>query len=77
MTDKEKIEKWIKENVENYCSYCTYACENPGVTGGPNGPVYPPCADWNEVIMMQSLDVDSILQDIEDEQAIEDIFQDN
>lgn len=32
---------------ETLCKYCKYSgeCSGPGVTGGPNGPIYPGCMD--------------------------------
>lgn len=38
----------IIENLDGdeLCKYCEYNGDCPhGVTGGPNGPIYPPCAD--------------------------------
>lgn len=32
---------------EDCCKYCPYQDECHGVTGGPNGPIYPYCADHN------------------------------
>lgn len=44
---KNYIQRIIEEHdPEELCGYCIYGidCEG-GVTGGPNGPIYPPCDD--------------------------------
>lgn len=48
MYENEKIQKWIEEHdEEDYCNYCKWngECGRSGVRGGPNGLIYPPCAD--------------------------------
>lgn len=47
---------------DDYCEYCicNYGCPR-GVTGGPNGPIYSPCADRDISVM---LDLDALLEDL-------------
>ena len=36
----------VLENIGQLCCVCRYdTCCNHGVTGGPNGPIFPPCCD--------------------------------
>ena len=41
----ERLKRWLEEQ-DDYCPYCKYndLCGG-GVTGSPNGPIYPPCSD--------------------------------
>lgn len=43
----ERVMKWAEEHDgEEWCLYCRYNDDCSGeVRGGPNGPIYPPCAD--------------------------------
>lgn len=69
-TDKEKLQKWIIEHDgDDFCAYCNCDCENVGVTGGPNGPIYPPCADWNDDKLLENLDTEAILDEINQEES--------
>lgn len=70
MSDKEKIEKWLKEHDgEDYCNYCHWesnCCKR--MSGSPNGPIETPCIsrDVNDF-----LDMDALLEDMEEERAEE------
>lgn len=42
-----RVEKWVNEHDgDELCKYCRHddVCSH-GVSGGPNGPIFPPCAD--------------------------------
>lgn len=69
-TDAEKLERWFQEHdSEDMCQYCHYDCDNTGVRGGPNGPVYPPCADWDDSDHAEHLDIEAILEDMKEEES--------
>lgn len=70
MSDKEKIEKWLKEHDgEDYCQYCFYESDcHREVSGGPNGPIEPPCASRE---MDDLLDTDALLEDLEGSEETE------
>lgn len=52
-------------DTEELCKYCSYASEcTGGVTGGPNGPIYPPCYDGLDE---DDFDLDSYLEDKEND----------
>ena len=61
---KDRVEQWIQDHDgDDYCKYCIYHDDCPGgVIGGPNGPIYPPCAD---ISVSELLDTDAILMDLE------------
>lgn len=45
MTYDEAL-KELDEMDEELCNYCKYSEDcSKGVSGGPSGPIYPPCAD--------------------------------
>lgn len=47
-TINQIVQKIIDEyDVDELCKYCIYEidCSGGSVTGGPNGPIYAPCAD--------------------------------
>lgn len=49
-------------DVKDICRYCLYNIDcGRGVKGGPNGPIYPPCADRDYELY---LDIESIIQDM-------------
>ncbi len=49
---------------EELCRYCVYSTDcSKGVTGGPNGPIYPPCASGG--LTEDDFDMDLYLQDME------------
>ncbi len=70
MEQTEKIKKWLdSHDGDDYCKYCKYDSNcNHGVTGGPNGPIYPPCADSD---IEKLLDTESLLEDLENEETEE------
>lgn len=50
---------------DELCKYCKYSHEcTGGIHGGPNGPIYPPCADGLDE---SDFDLESYLKDLEDE----------
>ena len=52
---------------EEICAYCNYSADcncGGGVIGGPNGPIYPPCADKDASTYF---DMDAYLADQEEE----------
>lgn len=50
---------------EELCKYCSYNADcDGGVHGGPNGPIYPPCADG---LRESDFDLDAYLEDVEGE----------
>lgn len=60
----EKIKKWIEEHEGNdYCKYCKCndECGGSSVRGGPDGPIYPPCADTD---VEELLDMETLLEDL-------------
>lgn len=63
---KDRVEQWIEDHDgDNYCEYCIYHDDCPGgVSGGPNGPFYPPCCGTE---MSELLDTDAILMDLEND----------
>ena len=64
---EEKLKKWVREHdCDDFCNYCGCGCESNGVTGSPNGPIYPPCADWNDEELIEHLDTETILNDMEE-----------
>lgn len=49
---------------EDLCKYCSYSSDcDGGVIGGPNGPIYPPCADGLDE---DDFDLEAYLADMED-----------
>lgn len=67
--DNEKIQKWVDEHdCDDYCKYCGRMCEGNGVIGSPNGPIFPPCADWDSEELIENLDTEAILADIAEEE---------
>ena len=70
--DNEKIQKWVDEHdCDDYCKYCGCMCEGNGVIGSPNGPIFPPCADWDSEELIENLDIEAILADIAEEEEAE------
>ena len=66
-TDEEKLQKWIAEHDgDDFCAYCNCGCESNGVKGGPDGPVYPPCGDWDDKELLENLDKEMILKELND-----------
>lgn len=64
----EKVLKWAEEHDgDDWCQYCRYGdeCEG-GVRGGPNSPIYPPCADGEPEMC---LDESAVLEAIENEDS--------
>lgn len=60
----------VREIIESLdgdelCKYCQNRSECPGgVTGGPNGPIYPPCSNG---LYEGDFDLEGYLADMEDE----------
>lgn len=64
ISDEILIHEFLENSdVEDICRYCLYNDEDcaGGVKGGPNGPIYPPCADKNYELY---LDIESMIQDM-------------
>lgn len=61
----EKVLKWAEEHEgDEWCRYCRYSVDcNGGVRGGPNGTIYPPCADGKPEYC---LDENAVLEAIEE-----------
>lgn len=58
----ERVIKWADEH-DRWCNYCKYSYEcSGGVSGSPNGPTYPPCADGD---LDMFLDEDELIEAIE------------
>lgn len=66
MSDKEKIDEWIKtHDGEEHCQYCIYDDECPhGMTYHGGAPIEPPCCGRE---ISELLDTDSILDDLKEE----------
>lgn len=63
MTDIQRIMGNL--DLEGLCKYCKYSSEcSGGVRGGPDDPIYPPCADGLDE---DDFDLESYLEDAEDE----------
>lgn len=62
MSIKEKLEAM---ELDDLCEVCRYAsrCSGGGVRGGPNGPIYPYCADHD-------------LEDFVDEETLDAMYED-
>lgn len=66
--------KNISEIIESLdgdelCEYCRYSGDcSGGVHGGPNGPIYPPCADRLDEA---DFDLDTYLEDLENDEVTE------
>lgn len=68
MDDDKKVDEWMENHDgEDYCHYCIHSGDCRGITGGPNGPIYPPCCDSD--FREELLDVDALLEDLESEKA--------
>ena len=67
MTVEQKLELYNKYNDYKLCGICSITGCN-GLTLGPNGPIYPRCADgnFNDYVSLEKLD-DECLQIILDE----------
>lgn len=67
MTVEQKLELYNKYNNYKLCGICSITGCN-GLTLGPNGPIYPRCADgnFNDYVSLEKLD-DECLQIILDE----------
>lgn len=69
MDDDKRIKEWLESHDgDDYCHYCLHGggmCG--GMSGGPEGPIYPPCCDtdFGETL----LDVDALLEDLKSEEA--------
>lgn len=68
-----KIAEFTKEDVnvgeldpETVCEFCIHDsyCDHVGVTGGPNGPIYAPCADNDPETYF---DYDAYIKSLEEE----------
>lgn len=61
--------KSVREIIDNLdgeelCKYCEYSSDcSGGVKGGPNGPIYPPCADGLDE---DDFDLEAYFSDLED-----------
>lgn len=51
MSRQEQID-FLLEKRDEMCLACRYNtdCRGGGVRGGPNGPIYPPCADGTDCL---------------------------
>lgn len=57
---------------ERHCDICHYRLEgcNGGVSGGPNGPIYPPCADKDIDLWVDEDLVEEVYNEILEEEMI-------
>lgn len=67
----KKLKEWLdgKEGDE-YCAYCKYQdiCGG-GVSGSPNGPVYPPCSDGEFTDFIDLAAAEKAMREEEEEEA--------
>ncbi|WP_024294962.1 hypothetical protein [Lacrimispora indolis] len=67
MSEAQKIIDNLDGEV--LCKYCTFSLDcSGGVKGGPDGPIFPPCADGLDECYF---DLDSYLEDLEKEAEME------
>lgn len=59
---KEIIDSLDGDELCNYCRYKYEGC-NGGVTGSPNGPIFPPCSDE---FQEEWFDLESYTEDYEE-----------
>lgn len=60
----KRVEEWLdKHEGDDYCNYCKFRMDCKGITCGPRGPYFPPCADGN---VEDYIDEDELLEAIED-----------
>lgn len=66
MTFQQAIEVLLEH--ENACNVCRYydTC-NGGVTGGPDGPIYPPCCDAGYESLLYEEDAIELAEEIEND----------
>ena len=64
-TYEEAWEKLSQLDGDELCRYCKYELDcSGGVSGGPNGPIYPPCSDGD---IESVIDIDDYIASLEDE----------
>lgn len=67
MTDQELNTMLdVVEKHNQLCIICQYFIECNGLTQGPNGPLYPPCADRGSAFDSGFFDEDDIIEIYED-----------
>ena len=60
---RELVRSYLEEYGEGEaCPYCKYHSDYHGLSSGPNGPIFPPCADAEELLGL--LDVAAFAADI-------------
>lgn len=72
--EKDIVKKWAEtHNGDDYCGYCHFSddCKH-GVSGGPNGPIYPPCVDCDYEYY---IDADLLLEAIQN--GDEELYEQN
>ena len=64
----ERVLKWAEEHDgDEWCQYCRFSDDcDVGVRGGPNGPIFPPCADGEAEMCLYE---NAILEAIESENS--------
>lgn len=56
-------------DAEELCRYCLHGSDcSKGVTGGPNGPIFPPCASAG--LTEDDFDIDLYLEDVEESDEV-------
>lgn len=49
--DQELVRSYLEEyGEEEACPYCKYYSDCRGLSSGPNGPIFPPCADAEYIL---------------------------
>lgn len=79
--DEYRIDTYLyNHDSDDICKFCIHQSDCPGgVTGGPNGPIYPPCADGepNQYLdyeeLLDNLDQDGNLKEDTDSDAVKEI----
>jgi len=70
MTIPEHLQKFLeeKEKADEVCKFCLYDidCNHRAVSGGPNGPIYAPCADGEPE---RYIDVDALQEAYDEERS--------
>lgn len=62
MSKEEALKRLQELDPDEICKYCIYEFDcGKEVTGGPNGPIYPPCIDCN---LEDLIDIDTCIKDL-------------
>ncbi len=72
MDGEKRIREWVENHDgDDWCRYCIFNddCAR-GVTGGPDGPIFPPCADGD--YLENCLDTDALMEDLGNEDGRDD-----